>query len=61
MHYFPVDNNVIEDWKFFDNIDYYEYTKAVFYKWDVLKVIWQQEADESPTMYKWLKDNIYND
>lgn len=61
MNYFPVDSNVIEDWKFFDNIDYYEYTKPVFYKWEVLKSIWQQEADESPTMYKWLKDNMHND
>jgi len=61
MNYFPVDSNLIEDWAFFDNIDYYEQTKSVFYKWDVLKSIWQQEADTSPTMYQYLKENIYND
>jgi len=61
LNYFPVDKNVIEDWNFYDDVNYYEITDKVFKNWDMLKSKWQREADASPTMYQWLKDNIYND
>ena len=29
--------------------------------WELFRKLWQEEADASPTMYQWLKENIHND
>ena len=61
LNYFPVDKNTIEEWKIFYNFDYSGQLKQTFKNWENLKKVWNQEADKSPTMYQYLKENIYND
>ena len=39
----------------------YEYTKETWKTWDIFRKLWQEEADNSPTMYQWLKENIHNE
>ena len=59
MNYFPIDEELIKAWGFLDGIDYYESTKKIISNWENLKKIWNKEADESLTMYKYLKKNIH--
>jgi tryptophan halogenase len=61
LNYFPVNKDTIERWKHYDGVDYYEYTKDTWKTWDIFRKLWQEEADASPTMYQWLKENIHND
>jgi len=61
MNYFPVDENVIKTWKHYDLVDYVSLCEPVFKKWEESKKNWQYESDISPTMYKYLKEKIYND
>lgn len=60
MNYFPVNEDSVERWNTWDGTDYYEKTKEVWSIWEMFRKIWQDEADESPTMYEWLKENIHN-
>jgi len=61
LNYFPVNKHTINRWTHFDNIDYYDFCKNTWDLWDAFRKTWQEEADESPTMYQWLKENIHND
>lgn len=62
LNYFPVDQYVIDRWKHYNNnMDIYEHCKNTWRAWENHRKIWQEEADKSPTMYQWLKENIYND
>ena len=40
-------------------VDLYEKNKTVWEYWETLRKTWQEEADASPTMYQWLKENIH--
>jgi tryptophan halogenase len=61
MNYFPVSKENIERWNHYDNTNYYDLCASTWSLWEAYRARWQQEADESPTMYQWLKDNIHND
>ena len=61
LNYFPVNKDTIDRWSHYDGIDYNEWCKPTWNKWDISRKIWQEEADASPTMYQWLKENIHND
>jgi tryptophan halogenase len=61
MNYLPVSKENIERWNHYTNIDHYEICKNTWETWKVFRLRWQEEADASPTMYQWLKENIHND
>jgi hypothetical protein len=61
LNYFPVNKHTIQNWKHFEGIDYYEYCKGSWFIRDEFRKLWQEEADASPTMYQWLKENMHND
>jgi tryptophan halogenase len=61
LNYLPVNKDTIDRWKHHDGVDYYEYCKETWKTWSMLRKLWQEEADASPTMYQWLKKNIHND
>jgi tryptophan halogenase len=61
MNYFPVDKMTIMGWEHVEGIDYYKTCQLSFENWEKMRKDWQDEADESPTMYQWLKENIHND
>ena len=61
LNYFPVTKDTVDRWQHYDGIDYYDYTKETWKTWEIFRKLWQEEADASPTMYQWLKENIHND
>lgn len=61
LNYFPINKNDIEYWKHWTGLDYYDLCQQTWDNWKDFREIWQKEADASPTMYQWLKENIYND
>jgi Tryptophan halogenase len=61
MGYFPVNATTIEHWKNYWGIDYYNKIEKTMSLWELYEQLWQKEANESPTMYQWLLDNIHND
>jgi tryptophan halogenase len=61
LNYFPVNKDTRDRWKHNDGLDYYEYCKETWRTWSIFRKLWQEEADASPTMYQWLKENIHND
>jgi hypothetical protein len=61
LNYFPVTDNTVVRWKHMYNIDSYEYCKNTWEIWEQFRKQWQEEADASPTMYQWLKENRYSD
>jgi Tryptophan halogenase len=60
FNYLPVTKNIIERWNEFYGINHYEECKSTWIEWERYRKIWQKEADASPTMYQWLKENIHN-
>lgn len=60
LNYFPLDKIDVEIWNNQSNQDHYENSKNTWDNWDLLRQKWQDEADASPSMYQWLKENIYN-
>jgi tryptophan halogenase len=60
LNYFPVNKNSIQRWEHYEGVDYYEYCKNTWSTWEIFRKLWQEEADASPTMYQWLKENIHN-
>ncbi len=61
LNYFPVNEVTVDRWKFGHGVDVYEESKGTWNTWRIFRHSWQQEADASPTMYQWLKENIHND
>lgn len=61
LNYFPVNKHDIEYWEHYDGLNYYDSCKNIWTMWDLSRKKWQEEADNSPTMYQWLKENIHND
>jgi len=61
LNYFPVDKNTIDVWQNSIGVNYYELTQPIFELWEEKRKQWQKEADASPTMYQWLKENRHND
>jgi hypothetical protein len=61
LNYFPVNADTVDRWKHYDGVDYYDYCKDTWKTWEIFRKLWQEEADASPTMYQWLKENIHND
>ena len=60
LNYFPITKNDIQRLEFYKDIDAYESLKGVWGMWDFMRKVWEDEAENSPTMYQWLKENIYN-
>jgi tryptophan halogenase len=60
LNYLPVTANTVERWNNYYGIDHYEQCKNTWLAWDMFRKVWQEEADASPTMYQWLKENIHN-
>jgi tryptophan halogenase len=61
MNYMPVNSIDIERWIHRDGLDYYYFVEPTLKQWEINRKNWQEEADASPTMYQWLKENIHND
>jgi tryptophan halogenase len=61
LNYLPVNKHTIDRWNHYDLIDHYKNTEPTWEKWKVFRKLWQEESDASPTMYKWLKENMYNE
>lgn len=61
LNYLPVNQHTIDRWKHWTGIDYYEHCKNTWNLWEKNRENWQKEANSCPTMYEWLKENIYND
>ena len=61
LNYFPVNDITIQNWNHVYDIDVYKKTEETFSLWKSFRKKWQEEADASPTMYQWLKENIHND
>jgi tryptophan halogenase len=61
LNYLPVTANTIERWNNYHGIDHYKECKNTWNTWDIFRKIWQEEADVSPTMYQWLKENIHKE
>ncbi len=61
LNYLPVNKDVIDRWTHNDGINYYNYCENTWNIWKEYRKLWQEEADASPTMYAWLKENIHND
>jgi hypothetical protein len=61
LNYFPVNAITVDRWKFNHGVDLYERCKSTWNTWRIFRHSWQKEADDSPTMYQWLKENIHND
>ena len=61
MNYFPVDKMTIMGWEHVEGVDYYKVTQLAFENWKKMRKDWQDEADASPTMYQWLKENRHSD
>jgi hypothetical protein len=61
LNYFPLDKNDMEIWNNQSGQDNYEKSKNTWMLWDSFRKLWQEEADASPTMYRWLKENMYNE
>ena len=61
MNYFPVNKDSLDRSSYWDGIDYYTEMQKYFDEREILMKNWQEEADASPTMYQWLKENIHND
>lgn len=61
MHLFPLKKDQIFSDEFLTGKNYYEMCKPVFEHWDNKKKDWQKMSDDSPTMYQYLKNNIYNE
>jgi tryptophan halogenase len=59
FNYLPVTKNIIERRNSYNEIDLYSECKNTWNVWETYRKIWQEEADASPTMYQWLKENIY--
>jgi tryptophan halogenase len=60
MNYFPVDIDVIKTWKHYDLVDYESLCQPTFKRWEENKKNWKYEAEISPTMYRYLKENIHD-
>jgi hypothetical protein len=62
LHHFPIDKVIADMFNLnSDENDVYANTEKVIRMWDLLHVDWEREADESPTVYQYLKDNIHNE
>ena len=61
LNYFPINKDTLEMWSSYDENDYMNQIEKTISMWDLYQHIWQEEANESPTMYQWLLENIYND
>lgn len=61
LNYFPLTGTDIEILDFNSNVDYCKDCEPVWEMWENNRKQWQEEADASPTMYQWLKENIHND
>ena len=61
LNYFPVNKDIIQRWKHFEGVDAYQLCQNTFKLWEQFRKNWNKEADNSPTMYQWLKENIHND
>jgi flavin-dependent dehydrogenase len=61
MNYLPVNKDSVDRTCFWDGVDYYTEMQKYFDEREILMKNWQEEADASPTMYQWLKENIHND
>jgi tryptophan halogenase len=60
LNYLPVTANTVERINNYNGINLYNECRNTWNAWDSYRKIWQEEADASPTMYQWLKENIYN-
>ena len=61
LNYFPVNKDTVQRWEHHHGIDYYERCQKTWDTWKIFRKVWQEEADKSPTMYQWLKENYYSD
>lgn len=61
MRYFIVDENVIKLWEFHNpHMRYREGIDKLIPIWNKEQRQWKREAEDSPSLYEYLRDNIYN-
>lgn len=60
MNYFPLSGQTLSLFEIFNGSQVLEKYYKEFDMWEERKKRWQEEADASPTMYEYLKNNIFN-
>jgi tryptophan halogenase len=59
MEYYNIDESVISAWSFLNKIDYKHVVDNLIPVWNEMQNYWKGVADSSPTLYEYLKTNIY--
>jgi hypothetical protein len=59
MEYYNIDESVISAWSFLNKIDYKHVADNLIPVWNEMQNYWKGVADSSPTLYEYLKTNIY--
>lgn len=59
LNHFPLDKPSIDGLCFHSGTDYYDLVKKIMLTWKHMRNVWQEEADRSPTVYQYLKNNIH--
>lgn len=61
MNYFNIDESVIEQWSFWNrNIDYKQKVDELIPIWNHFQNHYKANSDNCPTLYQYLKENIYS-
>jgi tryptophan halogenase len=60
LNYIPFTQADLDFFNHAKGLKYEELCNSTWRNWEVFKKAWQEEADNSPSMYQWLKENIYN-
>jgi len=62
LHHFPINKAVADMFNLnSDSRDLYKEVEKVIKMWNALHIDWEREADSSPTIYEYLKTNIYHE
>lgn len=59
LNYIPLIDQDIQKHKHYTGVDMYKEAEKTWQSWKVFRKLWQDEADQSHTMYSWLKENMY--
>lgn len=61
MRYDTIDESVISQWSHYNkHIDYKKITDELIPIWNKEQRQWKREAEDCPTVYEYLKNNIHN-
>jgi len=61
LGFMPIDKNVLSSWDWAFQTDHFTHYEKVFQSWKMRTKEWERIADRSPTMYEFLKENIYKE